>query len=333
MESLNASFRTELMVDKFPFSIDHHQKILCVGSCFAEHMAKKLIDLKFQVILNPFGILYNPVSILRMFEQLLDEKIYQESDLFQHNELWHSFDHHSMFSKKLPENSLKLINDEADKSRNLLKEAKLIIITLGTGYVFEHIQSNQIVANCHKVPNHSFNRYLLSQEIIYNTLNKTSELILNHNQEAKIIFTVSPIRHIRDGLVDNQVSKASLLLSVNQLTKQYEQVYYFPAYEIMMDDLRDYRFYMEDMIHPTHQAINYIWEKFKRSLLSTSALALAQVISKITKASLHRSFHPQSESHQKFIQMQLLNIQKLEQEHPFLDFFLEKSIFNSQISV
>ena len=144
METSNFSFRTELIVGEYPFSIDHSQKILCVGSCFAEHMAKKMIDLKFQAILNPFGILYNPVSILKMFEELINEKVYQSADLFPNNGLWHSFDHHGMFSKESPESSLQLINDSADKARVLLKEANLIILSLGTGFVFEHIQSNKL---------------------------------------------------------------------------------------------------------------------------------------------------------------------------------------------
>lgn len=328
---MNDDFRTRLPVKEFPFALTHEDKLLCLGSCFAEHISQKLTYYKFQSLLNPFGIQYNPVSLSRSLIALLEEKRYTENDIFQHNHLWHSFDHHSHFSGTDPKQTLDTINEATRQGTAFLQRADFIILSLGSSFVYENKASEQVVANCHKLPGHLFHRRLLPLEEIQKYLDDTIKRISAHFPNIQFLLTVSPVRHIKDGLIDNQRSKSRLLLAAEWLCHHHKLVHYFPSYELLMDDLRDYRFYGEDLIHPSNMAINYIWKYFCQAFMEDSTLTLIAAVEKIKTAAAHRPFVPESQQHQQFLKKQLNSIQELESSYSFLDFKVEKQYFRQQI--
>lgn len=287
--------------------------------------------LKWPISINPFGILYNPISISKGLERLFQQRAYTEAELFFHQELWHSFDHHSVFSHPSRAQCLQLINERFEESHRLLQQIDRLIITLGTAYVFVHKEKGQVVGNCHKLPSNHFERKRLSVGEIEGSLAHTLQLLKKAFPSLEVILTVSPVRHIRDGLLENQRSKASLLLATEALTEQFSFVHYFPAYELLIDDLRDYRFFEADLIHPNALAIDYIWEHFLETYVSFGDRPLMGEVQKIVQAATHRPFHPHTEQHQRFIKNQLFHIQQLEDKHPFLNFETEKRHFRSQI--
>lgn len=325
------SFRTPIQLGKSKFNIDHQTAIMCLGSCFAEHMAHKMDAVKFPVLLNPFGIVYNPLSIARSIDYLLEAKTFEERHLVQHNGLYHSFDHHSTFSKLSAQESLVLINHSLKEGSTFIQNTSYLIITFGTAFVFEHLQTGQIVANCHKFPNSEFKRYRLSIDAIVSKWQLVLKKLLAINPNIKVIFSVSPVRHIRDGLVENQKSKATLLLAIDALMQQFTFVSYFPSYEMVLDDLRDYRFYEEDLIHPNSQSIQYIWHHFQQYFCEPVTIDLCKKIRKMVKATQHKAFHPLSEEHQNFLLKQLELVILLEKQFPFLDFIKEKNIFRNAL--
>lgn len=325
------SFRTPIQLGKSKFTIDHQTAVMCLGSCFAEHIAKKMDIVKFQTLLNPFGISYNPLSIAQSIDFLLTTKHFAKSDLVYHNGLYHSFDHHGKFSKTSAEESLSLINQSIKEGFNFIHNANYLIITFGTAFVFEQFRTGKIVANCHKFPNNDFKRYRLSIHEIVSKWEIILEQLIAISPDIKVIFSVSPVRHIRDGLVENQKSKATLLLAIDALTQQFPFVSYFPSYEIVLDDLRDYRFYEEDLIHPNSQTIDYIWHHFQQHFCSPSTIELSKKIRKIEIATQHKAFHPQSQQHQNFLLKQLEQVILLEKQFPFLDFIKEKNIFRNAL--
>ncbi len=323
-------FRTVLQPEVSSFQIEHQSGVLCMGSCFAEHIAKRLKSYKFRTFLNPFGIVYNPMSITRGFDFLLEnEKIFDENDLFQHLDGWHSFQHHGSFSHPEKEVALNQINSRLNEARLFFKNAQYLILTLGTANVFVHKKSGEVVTNCHKVPQQEFIKKELSVEEMVILMSDVLQKINNAFPNLKIITTVSPVRHIRDGLVENQVSKSKLLLTLHQVSKQYAHVSYFPSYEIMMDDLRDYRFYKKDMIHPNELAVDYIWGFFSKTFFPEKTIALNARVEKINMAVAHRPFHPQSAAHLEFKKKQLEKVEQLGKEFPFLNFEEERGYFSS----
>jgi hypothetical protein len=325
------SFRTPIQLGKSKFNIDHQTAVMCLGSCFAEHMAEKMDAVKFPTLLNPFGILYNPLSIARSIDHMLSAKRFEKNHLVYHNGLYHSFDHHGKFSKITAEESLHLINHSIKEGATFIQNANYLIITFGTAFVFERFKTGQIVANCHKFPNNDFKRYRLSVHEIVSNWQIILERLIAINPAIKVIFSVSPVRHIRDGLVENQKSKATLLLAIDALTQQFPFISYFPSYEIVLDDLRDYRFYEEDLIHPNSQTIDYIWHHFQQHFCSPTTIELSKKIRKIEKATQHKAFHPQSQQHQNFLLKQLEQVILLEKQFPFLDFIKEKNIFRNAL--
>ncbi len=324
-------FRTTLPVPNYNFTLDHNDKILCIGSCFAENMAHKLQCNKFSTLLNPFGILYDPVSIEKALLKLLEGDQFSEKDLFNHQGLWHSFDHHGHFSKPEKGETLHEINAALANGKTFLKNTNRLIVTFGTANVFVYKISGETVANCHKLPGNEFDRKRLDIETIVEKLSFAFEKIKKQNIDLQIITTVSPIRHIRDGIVENQKSKAVLLLALDQIVANLDFVHYFPSYEILLDDLRDYRFYDADLIHPSKVAIDYIWDFFKQSFFNKPTLDLMIEIEKIVIASKHRPFHPESAQHQIFLKQQMKDINLLTEKFGFLDFSNEKMIFERQI--
>ncbi|MEO1626667.1 MAG: GSCFA domain-containing protein [Bacteroidota bacterium] len=313
-------FRTSLPTPSYPFDIGHQTPLLAIGSCFAQHMGQRLQDLQFNLQLNPLGILYNPVSIAKAIHHLLTPSTFEESELFLHQGLWHSWDHHGQFSHSNPQQSLHHINARLQEAHAQLGQGQVLLLTLGTAQAFELRQSGQVVANCHKLPAPHFRRYRLTVNQIVSVLAKAFKSLAQQCPKLQVVLTVSPIRHIRDGLIESQRSKASLILAAGELCEQFDYLHYFPAYEWMLDDLRDYRFYANDMIHPSETAIDYIWQHFQEAFWSPQSRELAQKIRKVELASRHRPLHPDSQAHRQFIQKSLDNIKQLEEKYSFLDF-------------
>ena len=320
------NFRTPLPFEKSTIEISHESPLLCVGSCFATNIGQKLEAAKFSTFVNPFGISYNPVSIAEYLLYLIDNQLFTVDDIFQQGELWHSFSHHGYFSKMSENETLEGINTTLKSARDFFKTTQKIVITLGSANVFIYKKTGKIVANCHKVPNLEFEKKRLSVDEIVGDLENILTRLKNKKPDLEVILSVSPIRHLREGIVENQRSKATLILATEELCKKLDFVYYFPAYEIMMDDLRDYRFYETDMTHPTPQAVDYIWDIFQNIYFSEKTQTLTQRIERIVTASKHRPFHTQSIDYQNFIKNSIAKIEALEVEFPSLDFKKERRI-------
>ncbi|HSD08206.1 GSCFA domain-containing protein [Flavobacterium sp.] len=298
------NFRTKIDIPKNSNPIDYNSKIVSLGSCFAENMGNKFKYFKFQSETNPFGIIFNPVSIEKIIERVVSEKAFTEEDIFFHNERWHSFEVHSDLSNTNKEQFLESLNQILETTRQQLIAATHIIITYGTSWVYRNIESDNIVANCHKVPQKQFTKELLLVETIKKAIQNTIDLIKKLNPNCNLIFTISPVRHLKDGFVENQRSKAHLITVIHNLLSENSNLQskiYFPSYEIMMDELRDYRFYAEDMLHPSQVAIDYIWKRFKESSISEMAFDTMEAVESIQKSLKHRPFNPNSEQHQKFL--------------------------------
>ncbi len=322
-------FTTKIPIQKSSFPIDYDSKILLLGSCFAENMGEKFDYFKFQTTINPFGIIFNPVSLEKLIRRSVEKRKFTENDIFFHNDLWHCFEVHSELSNSDKDVFLESLNDLIRSTNKQLSDSTHIIITLGTSWVYQNIASNEIVANCHKVLQKQFTKELLSILQIEESLESIISLVHSVNPNCKFIFTVSPVRHIKDGFVENTLSKAHLIAAIHsvlnrkfstslELTTQNN--IYFPAYEIMMDELRDYRFYAEDMLHPSQTAIDYIWIQFFENYISESQFGLMNDICSIQKGLKHRPFNPNTESHQKFLHQLELKIKTIQNQHPFIKF-------------
>jgi esterase/lipase len=316
------NFRTQIPIPKSNHLIDYNSKIVSLGSCFAVNMAEKLDYFKFQNSCNPVGILFHPLAIEKLIDFAFSGKQFTENDIFFHNERWHCFDVHSDWSNSNKEELLGSLNAIIKSTRQQLEEASHVIITYGTSWVYRNIESDSIVANCHKVSQKQFKKELLSVEEAKESIENTLKLIRAVNPNCNIIFTVSPVRHIKDGFVENQVSKANLisaLYSALQVPPSGGRGL-FPSYEIMMDELRDYRFYAEDMLHPNQVAIDYIWKRFKETSISETAFATMDEVENIQKSLSHKPFNPNSESHLKFESKVREKITKLENQYSFMKF-------------
>jgi hypothetical protein len=315
-------FTTKVPIVKSSSPIDYSSKIMSLGSCFADNMAEKFDYFKFENSCNPFGILFNPVSIEKIIYRIVNQFFYTEEDIFFHNERWNCFDVHSDLSQSNKEEFLEILNSVLRNSLIQLFQASHIIITYGTSWVYRNVETNEIVANCHKVPQIQFKKELLSVDTITNSIQNIIELVQRINPRIHFIFTVSPVRHLKDGFAENQVSKAHLLSAIYQLPTAHCPLpnIYFPSYEIMMDELRDYRFYAEDMIHPSQMAIDYIWERFAEATISQESQTVIEEVETIQKGLAHRSFNPDSESHQQFVANLNKKINILNSKFPKIQF-------------
>lgn len=305
--------------------IDYHSNVFLLGSCFVENMGEKLSYFKFQNSINPFGILFHPKAIETFITKAINKTSYSEKDIFFYNEQWHCFDAHSKLSNSSKEALLHNLNGAIESTNKQIHESTHVIITLGTAWVYRFLESNQLVANCHKVSQKQFAKELLSVEAITQSLETIVNSIRSINSKASIIFTVSPIRHIKDGFIENTQSKAHLITAIHQIVNNQSSIgnhqsSYFPSFEIMMDELRDYRFYDEDMLHPNQTAINYIWEKFQEVWVSSEAIKTMKLVDEVQKGLQHKPFNPDSDAHQKF----LLGIKdrqlQLKKEYPHIKF-------------
>lgn len=296
---------------------------MSVGSCFAVNMSEKLDYFKFQNHCNPFGILFHPLAIEKLIDFAVSGKQFTENDIFFHNELWHCFDVHSDLSNSNNEELLVSLNAIIKSTNHHLIESTHFIITYGTSWVYRNIESNSIVANCHKVPQKQFKKELLSVGEIEESIANTIKLIHSINPNCNIIFTVSPVRHIKDGFIENQWSKSNLISAIHSVLNTEHcklNTGYFPSYDIMMDELRDYRFYAEDMLHPNQVAIDYIWKRFKETTISENAFGVMEEVERIQKSLSHKPFNPNSESHLKFESKVREKITILENQYSFMKF-------------
>ncbi len=312
------------------YPIDHKHRILCLGSCFADNMGKKMSDFKFDISINPLGIVYNPESIKVLTERISFSKLIQAQELQSCQDFYCHLDFHGQFNQLSKPDTVQAINSAIDETVAFsAKGLDYVIITLGTAFAYYHMEEERIVNNCHKLPSNNFNRILLETDRIYNNLQRTIQLFQQQQPDVRFIITVSPIRHLRDGWVQNSRSKAHLLTAAHQLAESEEDVEYFPAYEIMMDELRDYRFYATDLIHPSEEAINYIWDRFRKSYFSENTNELLRKLDQINKDLNHRPFLQESESYQKLLKSTWKKMDELSTSHAYLNFEKEREIIKS----
>lgn len=325
------NFRTEINIEKFPHQISHSDSILTIGSCFAENIAEYFKFSRFNVLANPFGVLYNPISIYNSLKLVINNQKFKDSDLIFHQSEWHSFYHHSDFSHHKKEQILENINSGIENTLKFLAKTDVIIITFGTSFVYKHLKNGIIVSNCHKIPQKEFKHFMLNLDETVTNIKNIVELVEQFNPKIRFILTVSPVRHWKNGAHSNQLSKANLLLAINEVIKSKNNCSYFPSYEIIMDDLRDYRFYNSDLIHPNKIATDYIWEKFSNSNFSDECSKSVNEVSKIVLAKNHRVRNSGSEEHQKFLKLMISKTNLLQQKYPFLNLNDDLSYFKSQI--
>lgn len=312
------NFTTKIPIAKSKNPIDYTSKIMSLGSCFAVNMGEKFHYFKFQIVTNPFGIIFNPISIEKLMERAIKHIEFTENDIFFHNDLWHCFEIHSELSHPDKEEFLAKMNALIKLINQQIRQSTHFIITYGTAWVYRNKSSDAIVANCHKVPQNQFDKEILEIAIIEKSIQNTIALIQKVNPNCAFIFTVSPVRHIKDGFVENQRSKAHLISAIHN--SQFTIHSYFPSYEIMMDELRDYRFYADDMLHPSKVAINYIWESFLNHYIDKECLTTMQEIDAIQKAMTHKPFNPNSSIHNKFLENLKTKIMNIQKTHPMIEF-------------
>ena len=300
-------------------SISYQSNVLLTGSCFAEHIAAKLKYHKFRIVSNPFGILFHPRAIENLFDRSLDKRFYTEEEVFPVNDRWHCSDAHSDMSGNAAGATVDKLNVALKTTNQQIYKSTHIIITLGTAWVYRLKKTGQTVANCHKVPQKEFSKELLSLQEIIGSLENIITKVQEVNKDAVLVFTVSPVRHLRDGFVENTHSKSHLISAVHQITDD-KKICYFPSYEIMMDELRDYRYYDRDMVHPNEIAVDYIWDRFKKVWIDEEADVVMDKVEQIQKALLHKPFNPNSEQHQQFIKGVDEKIKELQTTYPFMKF-------------
>lgn len=314
-------FSTPIPISKYSNTIDYHSKLVSIGSCFAENIGEKFSYFKFQNTVNPFGIIFNPVSLEKIISRCVSKTYFTENDIFFHNDLWHCYEVHSELSNIDKNELLAQLNNLIKLTNKQIFEATHVLITLGTSWVYKLKSTNEIVANCHKVPQKEFEKELLSVSEIKQSLQNIISITTSVNSNAKFIFTVSPVRHTKDGFFENNVSKAHLLSAVfKTVNRQPTTANYFPSYEIMMDELRDYRFYANDMLHPSQQAIDFIWIKFFENYVNEKEFQTMQEICNIQKGLQHRPFNPNTPAHQQFLLALNQKVTKVKAQFPHITF-------------
>jgi hypothetical protein len=328
------SFQTEVSIPDFGWKISYRKPALLMGSCFTENIGNKLSALKYPVDLNPFGILYNPVSIAHGLRFLLQKKQFTTNDLVQHHGLWHSFYHHGRFSSPNAEEALLIINRRITSSFMVLQKASFLFLSFGTAWVYEYKATGQTVSNCHKMPDREFRRFRLTPGEIIEEYRQLLPEIWKLNPGLKVIFTVSPIRHWKDGAVENQRSKATLLLSIDNIIRGFgeENCNYFPSYEIMMDELRDYRFYDEDMIHLSTSAINHIWNIFQEALVEDESRKISEKVNKVISAVSHRPHNTDTHEYHDFLIESYKKAVQLQENYPYLNLTFETDLLTERIN-
>jgi hypothetical protein len=321
-------------IPKLSPPIDHTQKLFLIGSCFTENIGEKLRKYKFNILENSHGILFNPISVADAIDDYVLNKVYTADDIFCFNEGWHSWKHHSRYSALSANEAIDKINNAVSGTHEFLKSADYVMITLGSAWVYKLTEKAplrkpvMVAANNHKAPADWFRRELLKPSDVIQVLQNCIHQLLQFNPDLNIIFTISPVRHLREGVVENNRSKAVLIHAVHEVISNNENLYYFPAYELVIDDLRDYRFYAEDLVHPNYYATQYVWEKFISACMSEKTKLLLEEIHSINLAYQHKPFNPDSEQHKKFLMSYGDKTKNLQQKHPYLDFEKELDFFS-----
>lgn len=314
--------------------INYEDKIMLIGSCFTEHIGNSLEELKFSVLQNPHGILFDPLSVCKSLLSYIHNKKYTEKELFQLNEIWNSWDHHSRLSHKDKNEAIRIINEAQTKAHEFLKNADWLIITPGTSFSYRLTDlasgtRGDGVANCHRAPAQWFTKELLGINEIITAFESCIHHLNQFNPKLNIIFTVSPVRHARDGVVENNRSKARLIETVHHLVNKYERLHYFPAYELMIDVLRDYRFYDADLVHPNYMGTEFVLEKFAENFIDEKTNKLIEEVRKIVIAKKHKAFQPATNAHKEFLESYAKKIKDLTKQYPFLDLKKELDYFTA----
>lgn len=324
-------FRTYINIKPATEQIDHTKSIFSLGSCFAENIASRLQRAKFQVVSSPTGILFNPESIantlnkLTLFANADAANRLIEAELRNTDGRWYNYNFHSVFCDSDKSHATDKMVSAHMAGVNALQSADIVIITFGTAWAYYLKECGEVVANCHKQPQSLFLRQLLSVEHIAKRYDKL--LSDGALAQKRVIFTVSPIRHLADGAEDNSLSKATLRIAIAEFVRNHSNVEYFPSFEIVNDELRDYRFYADDMVHPSPLAIDYIWQRFSEYAFNTTTRQLIEQIARITQAAEHKPFEPTSEAHKRFCRQKLSQIEELNRAYPTLDFGKEIEAF------
>ena len=309
--------------------IRYGDTLLLLGSCFTEHIGQRLATLKYDVNQNPFGILYNPASMANALHRIIHQQYYTVQELVHHDGLYHSMDHHGTFSHVDPSHVVERINSSMQQAYLDLQQAKFVLISPGTSIVYRYSATGEISGNCHKIPQSAFNRNPLSADECLASFFQMRNEIAAVTPGAQVIWTISPVRHLSEGLVQNQQSKALLFTSLSATRREFPQDAYFPAYEIMVDQLRDYRYYASDMTHPSAEAIDIIWDAFKAMCMEESEFFIQDRIEKIQRAMAHRFLHDQPEAQRKFADAHLKMIGDVQRSHPSIAFERESAYFHS----
>jgi hypothetical protein len=322
-------FTLSIDIPPLPKPVIYTDNILLIGSCFTEHMSERLEQHKFKVLSNPHGILFNPLSVASSLDSYLNGKRYAETDLFYLNELWNSWDHHTRFSNIDKDAALTGINNSQAEAAAFVQKADWVVITLGSAFQYYLRDTGNPVANNHRAPAQWFEKRLLSIDEIITALTATLQNLFAANPFVQVLFTISPVRHIRDGIVDNNRSKARLIEAVHGLCASFEKAHYFPAYELVIDVLRDYRFYDIDMVHPNYPATAFVWEHFVRSCIDAPVHEVMKQVHEIIIARSHRPRFPETEAHKKFMTRYVCKAKALMERYPYLDLTDEVRYFLS----
>lgn len=323
-------FRTEIELSKFNFSIDYNLPLMLMGSCFSDQMGRRLLINKFNVLSNPLGITFNPISLARQLNYCLDPKLLKKEDWAFRDGLWQHFDFHGRFSGKDKEEVHQRVEKALVNSADYLSRSRALFITFGTANVFVHQLINRVVANNHKFPIEEFRKCRLTVDEISEAFDSILPKLNALNPNLQIVFTVSPVRYTRDGLVENQRSKASLLLAAEKLCRDHDQ-HYFPSYEMFIDDLRDYRYFEKDLIHPGEQGVQYVWENFSRAFFSKETEELRKQVEALVLATNHRPIHPQSKNHFNFLSKIKKRIIAFQEKHPEISLYNELESVEQQL--
>jgi hypothetical protein len=311
---------TEVSLPEYPFSLNHRSQVLMMGSCFTENIGRLLERYLFPVSINPFGVTYNPLSVKKGLEALLHKDAYQAEDLERYNGLWLSFDHDTSFSSTERDKCLLNINRSFQEAKEQLKQARILILTWGTSWVYRYRASGEVVCNCHKIPEREFTRSRLTPREIITAYESLLPGLFAFNKQLKILHTVSPVRHWKDGAHGNQLSKASLLLAGDALQEEFSgQFFYFPSYEIVMDELRDYRFYARDMLHTSEQATRYIWEKFRDALIEEESREIIGEVEALRKMQEHRPLNEEGDAERQRLDRMEEKLEAARRKYPGLD--------------
>ena len=329
-------FLLNIDLKKLPKPISYQDKLMLMGSCFTEHIGDALEELKFTVLQNPNGILFGPDSVCKSLLSYVENRQYSDADLFRLNEVWHSWQHHSSYSNINVGEAIKYINASQRTAHAFLKKADWLIITLGSSFSYRlsnlaetaSEQTGNGVANCHRAPANWFTKEMLETSAIIEMLENCLSRLQQFNASLKFIFTISPVRHSRDGVVENNRSKARLIEAVHNIVDKSVSASYFPAYELVIDVLRDYRFYDIDLVHPNYPATEYVLEKFSETCIDDASRQIMQEVKKIVIARKHRAFQPETKAHGQFLQTHFEKVKSLQKEYPFLDLKEELSYFS-----